>query len=71
MKKQNKVLKWLATSPFATAVKVGLGAALTWILDNVGAFNFTPATSAIIIAVTTILINALNPADNRYGLKDQ
>jgi len=68
MKKRNKVLSWLANNPLATAVKIGAGAALSWILENIASFNFTPATSALVIAATTVAINALNPADKRYGV---
>jgi hypothetical protein len=64
----HKILTWLATNPLATAVKIGAGAALSWVLENIGSFNFAPATSAVVIAATTVAINALNPADKRYGV---
>ena len=65
-----KFLKWVATSPLATAVKVGLGAGLSWLIGNIGEFNLSPAVTALIIAVVTVAINALNPQDNRYGVNE-
>jgi uncharacterized membrane protein YgaE (UPF0421/DUF939 family) len=65
-----KFLKWIATSPLATAVKVGIGAGLSWLISNIGEFKLSPAVTALIIAVVTVVINALNPQDNRYGVTD-
>lgn len=65
-----KFLKWVATSPFATAVKVGLGAGLSWLIANLGEFNLSPAVTALIITLVTVVINALNPQDSRYGVTD-
>ena len=67
---KNKILKWLATSPFATAAKIGAGAGLAWLVDNVGGFNLGPVYTPIIIAAVTIAINALNKKDSRYGKKE-
>lgn len=64
----NKVLKWLAANPLGTAVKVGIGAAFDWVLENIGSFNFSPVVSAAVIALITVAINALNPQDPRYGV---
>jgi hypothetical protein len=62
-------LKWLATSPVATALKIGLGAALGWTLDNVAGLNLGPLLTPVVIALVTIAINALNKQDTRYGKK--
>ena len=66
---KNKFLKWLATSPFATAFKVGIGAGLAWIVDNVSGLNLGPIATPLVIAIVTIAINALNNQDARYGKK--
>lgn len=65
---KKKFLKWLATSPLATAFKVGAGAGLVWLLDNVSGFNLGPIVTPLIIALVTILINVVNPQDPRYGV---
>ena len=66
---KNKILKWLANSPLATALKIGVGAGLAWLLDNVSGFNLGPVLTPLIIAAVTIAINALNKQDTRYGRK--
>lgn len=60
-------LKWLATSPYATMFKVGLGTSLAWGLDHLSYFNLSPAATPVVISVVTILINSLNKYDVRYG----
>lgn len=63
-----KLKVWLAHSPLASAVKIGLGAALVYLIDNVASFNLGPAWTAVVISVVTILINFVNPEDKRYGV---
>jgi len=62
-----KFLHMVATSPVGTALKIGFGASAVWLLDNISAFNLSPALSAVVIAILTIAINYLNPQDSRYG----
>lgn len=64
---KTKILNFLAKHPLGSAVKVGLGAALAYVIDNISAFNLNPAVAAAVIAAVTIAINALNPKDPRYG----
>ena len=64
---KTKILNFLAKSPVGTAIKIGLGAALAYIIDNIASFNLTPAVAAGVIAGVTMAINALNPNDSRYG----
>jgi len=59
---------WLAHSPLASAVKIGVGAALVYLIDNVGSFNLGPAWTAVVISVVTVLINFINSEDKRYGV---
>lgn len=59
---------WLAHSPIASALKIGVGAALVYIIDNVGSFNLGPAWTAVVISVVTVLINFVNSEDKRYGV---
>ena len=70
----NAVLSWLATSPLGSAAKVFLcvllGAVLlTWTSEGVISFDHwqTWLIGALAVAVP-IVINALNPADTRYGM---
>lgn len=65
----NKFLEWLARSPIATALKVGLAATLGWVLANVETFGLHPVVAIGVTAAIPILINALNPADSRYGVR--
>lgn len=58
---------WLATSPLGGAFKAASGAVLVWLVDNVGSFDLHPALQVAIVAALPVLINALNPADPRYG----
>jgi hypothetical protein len=64
-----KFLSWLAHSPVAEAGKIGLGAAAAWLLNNVTSLNLKAEYQAIVVAVVTILIDALNPHDPRFGKK--
>ena len=59
---------WLAHSPLASASKIGVGAALAYIIDNVASFNLNPAVTALVISVVTVFINTINTEDKRYGL---
>lgn len=70
----NAVLSWLATSPLGSAAKVFLGVLLgavllTWKSEGVISFDHwqTWLIGALAVAVP-IVINALNPADTRYGM---
>jgi len=64
---KEKVLKFLAKNPLGTAVKVGVGAGLAYVVENISSFNLAPAVSVAIIALVTMSINWLNPHDPRYG----
>lgn len=65
-----KFLDWLAVSPIGSAAKIGVAAALTYLIDNVAHLGLDPAGQAVAIAMLTVAINAVNPADVRYGKKD-
>lgn len=64
---KNDVLTWLAQSPLASALKIGLSAALVWVVDNAYSLELEPIVSVALTAALPVLINALNPADSRYG----
>lgn len=64
-----KFLHWLATSPLAEAAKIGLGAAAAWLLNNVTSLNLAAEYQALVVALVTIIIDALNPHDFRFGKK--
>jgi hypothetical protein len=64
-----KFLLWLAHSPVAEAGKIGLGAGCAWLLNNITSLNLAAEYQAIVVAVITIIIDALNPHDNRFGKK--
>lgn len=62
---------WLAASPLASAFKVAASAALMWCVDNATTFDLPPVVQVALIAGLPVLINALNPADSRYGFGAQ
>jgi hypothetical protein len=69
----NGFTTWLATTPLGSALKVFLGVLLgavllTWTSEGVISFDHwqTWVIGALAVAVP-IIINALNPADTRYG----
>ena len=63
----NDFLTWLARSPLASAAKVAAGAALVWALDNVTDLGVHPVVQVALIAAIPVLINTVNPQDDRYG----
>lgn len=60
-------LYWLARSPIASAAKVAAGAMLVWVLDNVTDLGLHPVVQVAIVAAVPVLVNAVNPLDDRYG----
>ena len=58
---------WLANSPIASALKVGLAAAFGWFVANPDVLNVHPALAIAITAGLPVIINWLNPDDLRYG----
>lgn len=60
-------LLWLARSPLASAAKVASGAVLVWVLDNVTDLGLHPVVQVAIVAAIPVLINTVNPQDDRYG----
>ena len=58
---------WLADSPLASALKVGLAASLGWFLANPNVLDIHPALAIAITAALPVVINWLNPDDLRYG----
>lgn len=65
-----KIWEWLAVSPVASAAKIGIAAALTYLIDNIANLGLDPIAQATLIAALTVAINAVNPEDVRYGRKD-
>jgi len=60
-------LKWLATSPTASAFKIVLGGLLAVGIDCVDSFHLSPAISLLVVAVIPVVVDALNPHDPRFG----
>lgn len=57
---------WLATTVTGSVVKVGLGAGLGWVALNTAGWH--PLLAVVVTVSVPVLINALNPADGRYGM---
>lgn len=60
-------LAWLATSPLASAAKVGLAASLGYVLADPDILGVPPIVAVGVVAAIPVVINWLNPADERYG----
>lgn len=65
------MMKWLATSPVASILKITLGAALGGVLSWLMTANVGPLWVAVGSAVIPVLVNYLNPDDARYGRGSQ
>lgn len=57
---------WLANSPIGGAVKAGSGAMLVWLLNNIDQYAIPPVVQVGIIAALPVIINWINPMDERY-----
>ena len=67
MKDFNDILYKLAASPIGVALKVGVWAAIGWLVANVDSLNLHPAVAVAIAAGGVVLTDALNPEDIRFG----
>lgn len=59
--------QWLATSPIGGFAKVAAAGMLVWIIDNVSTLNIPQIVQVGLVAGLPILINWMNPDDQRYG----
>lgn len=67
MKELSDLLYKLAASPVGVAVKVGVWAAIGWLVANVDSLNVHPMVAVAITAAGVVLTDALNPEDIRFG----
>lgn len=65
----DKFLAWFAKSPFGTAIRVGVGAGLVWVLDNIALFELSATVQVGVVAAVSAALRWFNPADPAYGLK--
>jgi hypothetical protein len=61
---------WLAYSPLASFAKIFGAGVLGWVLMNLDTLDIHPAVAMSLASGIPILINWLNPADNRYGVSE-
>lgn len=61
------VLEWLASSPLASFVKVFVAGALGWVILNIDSLGIHPALAIGLASALPVVVNWLNPADDRYG----
>jgi hypothetical protein len=62
---------WLAYSPIASFLKVFGAGVLGWVLMNLDTLEVHPAVAMSLASGIPILINWLNPVDNRYGKTEE
>ena len=58
---------WLAYSPLASFAKIFGAGVLGWVLLNLESLSIHPAMGIGLASSLPILINWLNPVDQRYG----
>lgn len=55
--------------PVRTMLNVAVAALLTWfVTDGIAGLDLSPALLAVLTAVGTALVRALNPVDGVYGI---
>lgn len=64
-----RVAWWLANSPIASILKVGVAASLGWYLANPDVLDLPPVVAVAVTAMIPLAVNALNPGDHRYGVE--
>jgi hypothetical protein len=62
---------WLAYSPLASFAKIFGAGVLGWVLMNLDTLEVHPAVAMSLASGIPILINWLNPVDNRYGVSEE
>lgn len=67
MKDFDELLYKLAASPVGVALKVGVWAAIGWLVANIDSLNLHPMIAVAITAAGVVLTDALNPEDYRFG----
>ena len=67
MKDFDELLYKLAASPVGVAFKVGVWAAIGWLVANIDSLNLHPMIAVAITAAGVVLTDALNPEDYRFG----
>lgn len=63
----HNVMEWLARSPWASVAKIAAAAGLGALVDYLATSTVNPLVVAVSAAIIPVIINALNPADPRYG----
>lgn len=67
MKDFDELLYKIAASPVGVALKVGVWAAIGWLVANIDSLNLHPMIAVAITAAGVVLTDALNPEDYRFG----
>ena len=70
MNEVNELLYKLAATPLGIAVKVGVWAAIGWLIANIDSLGLHPMIAVAITAGGVVLTDALNSQDLRFGRKD-
>jgi hypothetical protein len=60
-------LTWLASSPLASFAKIFSAGVLGWFVVNLDSMNIHPAVAIGLASALPIIVNWLNPSDQRYG----
>jgi len=60
-------LKWLASSPTASVLKIAFAGLLATGVDALNSFHLPTSIIIIITALVPVIVDALNPHDPRFG----
>jgi len=61
---------WFAKSPVASFLRVFVAGILGWLILNIDSLNIHPALAIALVSSLPVLVAALNPADDRFGVKE-
>lgn len=61
---------WFAKSPIASFLRVFIAGILGWLILNIDSLNIHPALAIALVSSLPVLVAALNPADDRFGVKE-
>jgi hypothetical protein len=61
---------WFAKSPVASFLRVFVAGILGWLILNIDSLGIHPALAIALVSSLPVLVAALNPADDRFGVKE-
>ena len=66
---EDAFFSWMETTRTGSIFKVALAAILVYVADSIASWDIPAWAMIAAVAVIPMVINQLNPKDNRYGIK--